>query len=193
MGLVANGIYGIKVASGATALGTLPINRKSFATNSLTWENKSGVAANREKVSYPNGLFQSAFHMPLKYGGIGVTLRGSSTLTSAIQGPANMSATLTGGGAITDGDIARGVNLNVTLTGGGTVTSNIKATAKMTAVIRIGASPSAFDVAQAVLNAVASDYNITGTIGAKINDAGSGGVQPAMLNTETGDIIIPLE
>lgn len=40
--------------------------------------------------------------------------------------------------------------------------------------VSIGAIPSAFDIAQAVLNAAAASYNIPNTIGAKINSAGSG-------------------
>lgn len=41
--------------------------------------------------------------------------------------------------------------------------------------VSIGATPSAFDIAQAVLNAVAVSYNIPNTIGAKINASGDGG------------------
>lgn len=58
--------------------------------------------------------------------------------------------------------------------------------------VSIGASPSAFDITQSVLNAIAASYNIPGTVGAKINSAGSGGAV-SMLNTETGDVIIPLD
>ena len=56
--------------------------------------------------------------------------------------------------------------------------ANWKKRARMALDVSIGASPSAFDIAQAVLNAVASSYNIPGTIGAKINSSGSGGVEP---------------
>lgn len=50
-----------------------------------------------------------------------------------------------------------------------------KKRSRMALDVSIGAVPSAFDIAQAVLNAVASSYNIPGTIGEKINDAGAGG------------------
>jgi hypothetical protein len=50
-----------------------------------------------------------------------------------------------------------------------------KGRARATLDVSIGAVPSAFDNAQAVLNALAASYNIAGTIGAKINASGSGG------------------
>lgn len=56
----------------------------------------------------------------------------------------------------------------------------------------IGASPSEYDIAQAVWLIASSAINYPGTAGAKLNSAGSGGAV-SMLNTETGDIIIPLE
>lgn len=56
----------------------------------------------------------------------------------------------------------------------------------------IGASPSEYDIAQAVWLIAASAINYAGTAGAKLNSAGSGGAV-SMLNTETGDIIIPLD
>lgn len=70
--------------------------------------------------------------------------------------------------------------------------ANWKKLARVALSVSIGASPSAFDITQSVLNAIASSYNIPGTVGAKINSAGSGGAV-TMLNTETGDVIIPLE
>lgn len=60
-----------------------------------------------------------------------------------------------------------------------------KKRARMALDVSIGAVPSAFDNAQAVLNALASQYNIPGTIGAKINDAGSAG-DPWSTDLSTG-------
>lgn len=57
--------------------------------------------------------------------------------------------------------------------------------------VSIGATPSAFDIAQAVWLQVATAVDVPGTTGAKLSSAGSGGAV-SMLNTETGDIIIPL-
>lgn len=47
--------------------------------------------------------------------------------------------------------------------------------------VDIAAQPTVFDIVQGVLNAMASQYNIAGTIGNKINSAGSGGVDNAAL------------
>ena len=58
---------------------------------------------------------------------------------------------------------------------GALIAANPKGRAKLQLLVNIGAVPSAFDIAQAVLNATATSYNITGTIGAKINASGSGG------------------
>jgi len=58
--------------------------------------------------------------------------------------------------------------------------------------VSIGATPSAFDIAQAVWLQAATAVNVPGTTGAKLSSAGSGGAV-SMLNTETGDVIIPLD
>lgn len=41
--------------------------------------------------------------------------------------------------------------------------------------VDVAAQPTVFDIVQGLLNAVASQYNITGTVGNKINSAGAGG------------------
>lgn len=193
MALLRNGVYGYKTLSPVGFLGSLPSYTKNFATNTLTWENKGGDAGSRERVSFPSGLSTSAFHLPLKDGGIRVLITGGSNLVAGIEGPADLTATLTGGGTIVSPTLFSARSMEATVTGGGNITAaQIGAIANMRCVISIGAIPSAFDNAQAVLNAIAADYNIAGTVGAKINSAGSGGAVP-MLNTETGDVIIPLE
>lgn len=176
MALLRNGIYGYKVASNATLLGSNPVNRKNFATNALTWENKGGNAASRERVSFPSGLSKSAFYFPLKDGGIRVTLSGGSTLTGVIQGPANMLATLNGSGTIVPPTLFDTRTLEVTLTGGGNIVlAEIGAIANMRCVIKIGAQPTAFDIAQAIWGALSEQYDVTGTMGNKLNSAGAAG------------------
>jgi len=59
--------------------------------------------------------------------------------------------------------------------GGAAVLLLPKAKGRMALAISIGAQPSAFDITQSVLNALAGDYNIPGTIGAKINASGNAG------------------
>lgn len=54
-------------------------------------------------------------------------------------------------------------------------TANWKKKGRIALDVSIGAVPSAFDITQSVLNALAASYNISGTIGAKINSSGGGG------------------
>lgn len=193
MALLRNGIYGYRTIGPVGFLGSLPSYWRNFASNTLTWQNTGGDASARERVAFPSGTARSAFHKPLKDGGIRVLITGGSNLVAGIEGPADLTATLTGGGTIVPPTLFSARSMQATVTGGGNITTaQIGAIANMQCVIRIGAYPSAFDNAQAVLNAIAADYNIAGTVGAKINSAGSGGAVP-MLNTETGDVIIPLE
>lgn len=173
-------------------MSSLPTRTNNFANNALTWENKGGDATTREIKSFPSGLSTSAIYMPLKYGGMRVTFTGTSSLTANIEAPASISTTLTGSGTVTDAKLYMGRNITVNIQGGGTLSSSISAKANMSCTIRIGANPSAFDIAQAIWGAVATQYSQPGTMGEAVNNAGTGGVQPAMLNTETGDIIIPL-
>lgn len=171
MALVGNGIYGYKVASNATLLGSLPKSNRNFMTNALTWSSSI-----RQYVSFPYGYYTRAFIMPLKYGAIGARISTGGTLSASISAIGTISATIVGSGNFTTAKIARGVNLNATLTGGGSLTNaQISAIANMKAVIRIGASPSAFDIAQAVWTLQAAGVDIPGTTGEKINSAGAAG------------------
>lgn len=56
----------------------------------------------------------------------------------------------------------------------GSLTCDLKATGNLSTDFDILARPSAFDIAQEVWNATASGYNNVGTMGEKVNDAGSG-------------------
>lgn len=187
--LLRNGIYGYKVANNATLLGANPISTKNFATNTLTWQTD-----NREFTSFPSGLYQSSFYMPLKYGAMRITLIGSSDLTAGVIGAGKLTATLIGSGNITQAKLNAGRNLQVTLTGGGDlIVTDIEGPARLQCIIRIGANPSAFDIAQAVWGAVAAQNDTVDSMGEKLNNSGGGAGAVSMLNTETGDIIIPLD
>lgn len=177
MGLVANGIYGYKLFSGATALGSLPQKNKTFATNALLWQGGANNA--RESVSWPAGYFASAFYMPLKDLGLAAKLIGDGEMTvdSTLAGFIFwLSGNLSGSGTVTNAYLAIGMNLLANLQGSGTVTeASAGLKIWMEALISIGASPSAFDIAQAVWGSVASQNNTSGTMGQKLNGAGSAG------------------
>lgn len=169
MGLIRNGIYGYRLVSPVGFLRSLPQAPRNSLQNALTWN-----TAIREYTSYPSGLYQSAFCMPLKYGGIACRLSGNGSVSSGISATASMSSNLYGSSAVTS-SIAGGVNLISNPTGAAQVVASPSAKGWITCKIQIGANPTAFDVAQAVWGAVASMYNITGTMGASVNAAGAGG------------------
>lgn len=175
MGLLLNGIYGYRVVSNATLLGSQPINRRNFASNVLTWTN-TGDADARERKSFPSGYSTSSFYLPLKAGGIRCTLVGSGGISADIEAIASMTASLAGSGAITPPTLYEAKSMDVTITGGGSVTNaEMRAIANITCTIRIGANPSADDIAQAIWGSIATQFNEGGTMGQKLNGAGSAG------------------
>ena len=181
MGLVANGIYGYRVAGNATLLGSLPPRQRNSVQNALTWS-----SAIRQYVSFPYGYYRSAFVMSLKYGAIGAKLNGSSVLISDIYAVGVLTSTLIGGGNIINARIAAGRNIGALIIGSGQIIdAEIQAPARMKATIRIGAAPSAFDIAQAVWTLQAAGINIPGTTGEKINSAGATG-DPWSTDLSTG-------
>jgi hypothetical protein len=129
------------------------------------------------KVGKPygyNGL--NGYLLPQQPGGfIRATLSGSADLSATISSIANLIATIQGESTISLG-INAAYNMYCTIIGEGNLTPDLKAMAWMWANLDAGARPSAFDIVQEILNAQASQYNNTGTIGQKINSAASGGV-----------------
>jgi hypothetical protein len=72
--------------------------------------------------------------------------------------------------------ITRLVNSPIFVEGVGTlVLASPRGRARPTILVDVGASPSAFDIAQAVWTTQASAVNISGTMGGKVNEAGSAG------------------
>jgi hypothetical protein len=121
------------------------------------------------------------------------TLTGSGLITNpVIIGKLSAAATLAGTGNFTASIKALG-NAVSALHGTGTVASTPKALGNISASITPFTTLSPENLAAAVWNALAASYNTAGTMGSKMNDAGSGGAHPNLLNTETGDLIIPLD
>ncbi len=127
-----------------------------------------------DRVSFPVGYHQSALVLPMKVGGIACYMTGSASLAGEVKGVASLVCNLSGAGTLSATG-AKGFNLTCNLSGQGAVSSTIRAKGWMRCAISIGAQPSAFDIAQAVLNAAASQYNLPGTIGNKINSASAAG------------------
>jgi hypothetical protein len=113
--------------------------------------------------------------LPVKTSGfIRATLSGSASFVPVISSVANMTASLSGVGTVNPA-INAAYNMYCTLIGEANITPQLKAKAWMQAVMDAGARPSAFDIAQEVWQAQASRYNSTGTMGNKVNGAGSAG------------------
>lgn len=129
-------------------------------------------------TSMPQG-YQSAYRAVLPTfatsGFIAARLSGSSDLTNtAVRGLGNMDTVLQGEGTITaNGNMA--ANVTATLQGSGSITANLKALGNMGATLDAGARPSAFDIAQEIWQSQAANYNAAGTMGEKLNGAGSAG------------------
>jgi hypothetical protein len=172
MGLVGAGIWANR---------PLGFPGKDFARNPVS---NARNFNNGGFVSVPVGYYHNALIMPLKIGGIACTIKTGGALTvTEIIGVADLASTMNGSSALY-ADGAMGRNLECTIEGNGGLTASIEAKGLISCVIQIGANPSAFDIAQAVLNALAAQYNIPGTIGAAIQSSSSGG---GSLTTEEHD------
>jgi hypothetical protein len=128
------------------------------------------------KVGKPygyNGL--NGFLLPQQPGGfIRATLTGESSFLATISSIGNMTATLSGEGTLNPGaNLA--FNMYCTLIGEGNLTPDLKAKAWMWATLDAGSRPSAYDIAQEIWQAQATQYNSTGTMGEKLNGAGTAG------------------
>lgn len=94
-----------------------------------------------------------------------------STLTGVVP----ISATITSQGILYNANLAGGKYLQGTLQGNAALTAAMTGKGNIEAVITIGASPSAYDIASAIWGAIASGNNVPGTMGEKVNAAGTAG------------------
>lgn len=114
-----------------------------------------------KRSSLPHGLdSRSALLMARTTGGLAAYLRGTSSLTAAIGGIAVMNATLNGTGTVTAND-NMGRFISAQLSGVGSVTAAMGGVGNLSALISIGARPSATDIAEATLNGVLVEGGLT--------------------------------
>jgi hypothetical protein len=105
------------------------------------------------------------------------TLAGTGSITASVIGALEASASLSGSGSVTAG-IGALAGMMADLLGSGTVTASQAALGLLEATIYVNQSQATVD--QIVEGVVTNIGSITATV-------------PNMLNTETGDIIIPLD
>lgn len=127
------------------------------------------------RVSIPNG-YQSAYRAVVptvketEY--IAVRMLGAGDASFTAQGVGSLGVTLQGEGS-TVFNSQKGGTLFVSMTGEGSLTAAARGIGSLSVAMDAGARPSAYDIAQEVLQTQAATVNAPGTIGNKINSAGS--------------------
>lgn len=103
-------------------------------------------------------------------------LSGSGTITNAaLLGRLNLAAALAGSGNLT-GAMTALANCAASLSGAGAVNASLRGTSSLSAEIVVtGDLLNSANVADAVWGAIATSQNVAGTMGEKLNDAGSAG------------------
>jgi hypothetical protein len=172
MGLKSNGIW----ADGVTLMGRA--TRASWNQYDVIGRGIGNRIMFGMYVSRPVGYYEKATFLPFSYGGAAVRLAGISSTTNTIEalGSLETSTAINGIGIpVFNGN--EGWHIFANLDGEGIVdTANMDdSRGALEAIFEIGSKPSAYDITQAVLNAMATTYNNAGTIGEKINAAGAAG------------------
>jgi len=107
---------------------------------------------------------------------LAAALSGSGTITVAsLVGVVALQSSLSGTGSLT-----AGLNviafMNAGLSGSGSISAELKGTLLMSASIYVNQSEATVQqIVEGVWNAIAADFNTAGTMGNKLNSAGSGG------------------
>lgn len=103
------------------------------------------------------------------------TLAGTGSISASMVGTIQLAAALIGSGDLAGG-LSLLANCVATINGTGTVTSTLRGTATLEADIFVNQSEATVqDLVAGVWNALAADFNESGTMGEKLNGAGSAG------------------
>lgn len=103
------------------------------------------------------------------------SIAGIGSLSASMVGTIQLAAGLIGAGDLTAG-LSLLANCVAALTGNGSVTSTLRGTASLEANIYVNQSEATVqDLVAGVWNALAAEFNTAGTMGEKLNDAGSAG------------------
>jgi hypothetical protein len=107
--------------------------------------------------------------------GLEVTMEGTGSLTAIGGGLLEAIVTMAGDGTLTAA-IGATAGLTVTMAGVGTLVANPSGTGEMVLEIYVNESQATVDqIVAAVWSALAAEYNVSGTMGNKLNGAGSAG------------------
>jgi hypothetical protein len=116
-------------------------------------------------------------------------LAGSGQLTADMVGVIQMAADITGSSTLS-ASLKALISMNANLTGSGQVTANLTGIGSMSADIFVNSGTATTnELVAAIWNAVATSYNEAGTMGQKLNGAGSAGDPwgTVLPGTYTGD------
>lgn len=145
-------------------------NKESNYFRSVFIQHGSMSTANQTQ-SYPIGYGIKSVYLPIKSGGITARLSASASVVSNLTGLGVLTANLAGVASTNyNANIGRFINAN--LIAAATVSPNLVGKGVLRATIPIGASPSAFDIAQAVWSQSSTPFVEANTFGKKLNDAG---------------------
>lgn len=104
-----------------------------------------------------------------------IGMNGSGSIAPSVSLIVGLAITLAGSGNMTAA-MSLISGLAITLAGSGALTANLKGTASLECEILVNeGAANAQTIAAAVWNAEAADYNTSGSMGEKLNDAGSAG------------------
>lgn len=170
--------FGVPSAYAAPYAWTLPPHSGGIGSNvglqgvgAFTGSGALGV--NIESTIVGTGTISSA-NLGLILSAV-ATLSGIGGLSASVVGALNASATLAGQGNLT-GSLGALAGAVATLSGTGAFSSDITAKGHITADIYVNQSTATVnEIVSAVWSAVASEYNASGTMGQKLNGAGSAG------------------
>ena len=102
-------------------------------------------------------------------------LSGSGVLTGSMVGTVQLAASLAGSGDLT-GAMSSLSGLVANLAGSGSITAELRGDLYMAADIYVNSGSAEINqIVEAVWSALAADYNVSGTMGNKLNGAGSAG------------------
>lgn len=103
------------------------------------------------------------------------SLNGSGTLSGSLSITLSLAANLLGSGNLA-GALSLLIKMQADLTGAGTITADLKGISSMFADIYVNQSTATVnELVAGVWNALAADYNTSGTMGEKMNAAGTAG------------------
>lgn len=103
------------------------------------------------------------------------SIAGSGSLSASITATLGLAATLAGSGDIA-GSLKLLIPLAASIGGVGAITSNLKGNLDMDATIYVNQSEATVtQIVSGVWSALATDYNVSGTMGQKLNSAGTAG------------------